>query len=159
MPVFEGNTSTNALKDALNIASEITSFSLINKSGGAITVNVYIRDKDNNDTSIIPYNLSISANTGYVSDSKILVKEERNDSAYRNWKISVFERDNYVCKLKDDNCSGRLEAHHIFPWYSYQSLRYEIINGITLCHAHHPRKKQDEIKLIPIFNNLLNLNL
>lgn len=34
-------------------------------------------------------------------------------------------------------------------------LRYDINNGITLCHAHHPRKRADEAKLSPYFKELV----
>ena len=34
-------------------------------------------------------------------------------------------------------------------------LRYSINNGITLCHFHHPRKWEDEIKLVQTFQGLV----
>ena len=34
-------------------------------------------------------------------------------------------------------------------------LRYEVNNGITLCHFHHPRKINDEMNLAPIFQELV----
>ncbi len=80
MPVFKGNVSGSVLQVAYNIPAEIISFTLINKSVGAITVNVYIRDEDGNDVSIIPYDLSLSTGTGYVSDTR--VKLLSNTSIY-----------------------------------------------------------------------------
>jgi len=35
---------------------------------------------------------------------------------------------------------------------------YEVNNGITLCHFHHPRKRKDEIKLSPYFMELIKTN-
>jgi len=40
----------------------------------------------------------------------------------------------------------------------YPELRYEVNNGITLCHFHHPRKINDEMKLSPYFQELIKVN-
>ena len=75
MPVFKGNTSGSVLQVAYNIPAELVSFTLVNKTGGAITVNVYIKDS-NVDTAIIPLNLSLAAGASYYSETKtILLKE------------------------------------------------------------------------------------
>lgn len=80
---------------------------------------------------------------------------ERRTSAYFFWRKSVWNRDNWKCRIADENCKGRLEAHHILGWVVYPELRYEINNGITLCHAHHPRKREDENNLSPYFRQLV----
>ena len=57
-------------------------------------------------------------------------------SEYKNWRIKVFERDDYTCQ----NCRKRgcyLEAHHKKGWTKYPKLRYKIDNGITLCRECH----------------------
>jgi hypothetical protein len=77
---------------------------------------------------------------------------------YKNWRKLVFERDNYKCKINNKDCKGQLQAHHILRWADYPELRYEINNGITLCQAHHPRKKAEEKRLIPIFNELVSVS-
>ncbi len=51
--------------------------------------------------------------------------------------------------------TGKVIAHHILGWSAYPELRYEINNGITLCHFHHPKKRIDEGRLIPIFQKLV----
>jgi hypothetical protein len=61
----------------------------------------------------------------------------------------------FLCRIADVNCEGRLEAHHILPWRDYPELRYKVNNGITLCHAYHPRKRADEAKLSPFFQSLV----
>jgi len=33
---------------------------------------------------------------------------------------------------------------------------FEVNNGISLCHFHHPRKINDEMKLVPTFRELVN---
>jgi hypothetical protein len=56
----------------------------------------------------------------------------------------------------DKECLGKIEAHHILRWKDYPELRYDINNGITLCHFHHPRTKQMETKSTPIFRKLVD---
>lgn len=80
---------------------------------------------------------------------------ERRTSAYFFWRKSVWERDEWKCKINDGDCSGRLEAHHILGWTAFPKLRYEVNNGITLCHAHHPRVRAEEKRLIPTFMELV----
>lgn len=92
----------------------------------------------------------------WKKDRNTLVKkQERNDVSYKNWRKEVWLRDNFKCKIANPDCSGRLEAHHILSWNEYPELRYDINNGITLCHAHHPRKRSDEAKLSPYFQKLV----
>ena len=80
----------------------------------------------------------------------------RNDGEYKQWVKKVKKRNNNICQLKDENCSGYCIVHHILSWQDYPELRYNINNGITLCQAHHPRKRVDEKRLIPVFEKLVN---
>jgi len=98
-------------------------------------------------------------NPRYILDRSLLAKkQERNDSAYKDWRITVYRRDNFKCKINNSDCSGRLEAHHILGWTEYPELRYEINNGITLCRAHHPKVRAEEKRLIPIFSGLVSVS-
>ena len=45
--------------------------------------------------------------------------------------------------------------HHIKGWKQYPELRYKVKNGITLCQHHHPKRRIDERKMIPIFKKLV----
>jgi len=72
--------------------------------------------------------------------------------------LSVKRRDNWKCRIADVNCSGRLEAHHILNWKYYPELRYDINNGITLCHNHHPRGRMEEKRMIPELQGLLSVS-
>lgn len=81
-----------------------------------------------------------------------------HDSEYKQWVLNVRNRDNWKCKISNGDCSGRLETHHILGWKSHPKLRYEVNNGITLCHFHHPRKRNDEMRLSPYFQELIKSN-
>lgn len=95
----------------------------------------------------------------WISDrSKLKAKQERGDSAYREWRKNVWLRDDFKCKIANPDCSGQLEAHHILGWTQYPELRYDINNGITLCHAHHPRKRAEEKRLSPYFQSLVSVS-
>lgn len=82
--------------------------------------------------------------------------EYRNSPAHREWSRSVKLRDGWKCKISNSDCAGHVVAHHILPWRDYIELRYEVNNGITLCHVHHPRKRNDEVRLSPYFKELVN---
>ena len=93
-----------------------------------------------------------------VDRTKLAKRQERNDMAYKEWRMSVWKRDNFKCKISNQDCDGRIEAHHILGWAEYVELRYEVNNGITLCHAHHPRKRAEEKRLVPVFRELASVS-
>lgn len=82
--------------------------------------------------------------------------KERRSSAYVIWRREVCKRDGWKCKINNNECSGRLEAHHIESFTKYPELRHQISNGITLCKFHHPRKRKEELKLMPLLKLLIN---
>lgn len=64
----------------------------------------------------------------------------RHRFEYKNWRLDVYERDRYICQCC--GCvGGRLNAHHIYQFSSYENLRYEKDNGITLCEQCHDSTK------------------
>ncbi len=89
----------------------------------------------------------------YNDDAK-----DRRSSAYNVWRREVWLRDNFKCKIANPDCKGRIEAHHILGWVDHPELRYQTNNGITLCHAHHPRKRAEEKRLIPTFKELVSVS-
>lgn len=88
--------------------------------------------------------------------TKLAKKQERNDTAYKEWRRQVWLRDNFKCKIANPDCCGKIEAHHILEWSGYPELRYETNNGITLCQAHHPKKRAEVKRLSPYFQELVS---
>lgn len=78
-----------------------------------------------------------------------------HDGDYKQWRKAVCDRDSWKCKLLGDDCSGRLEVHHILTWKNHPDLRYSVDNGICLCHFHHPKTRADEERLAPVFQAIL----
>ena len=84
--------------------------------------------------------------------------KDRRSYAYNYWRKQVWLRDDFKCKIANPDCEGRLEAHHILSYTNYPELRYQINNGITLCHFHHPRKREEEKRLSPYFQGLVSVS-
>lgn len=96
----------------------------------------------------------------YIKDRSLIKIGDRNlhDPLQKQWRMEVKKRDNFSCRIADNNCDGRLEVHHILRWSEFPELRYKINNGITLCHAHHPRARAEEKRLIPTFMELVSVS-
>lgn len=86
--------------------------------------------------------LSDAAAVGFIAakpnldiDIRLSIEGRRSEE-YKNWRRSVFERDNYTCR----SCGARgcrLNAHHIKAYAFFPDLRYEVTNGLTLCEICH----------------------
>ena len=102
---------------------------------------------------------SVSGEKNYrwIEDRSLLKDDhkDRGGQLHREWSKQVKSRDGWKCKIDNDDCSGSVVAHHILSWRDYPELHYQTNNGITLCHAHHPRKREEEAKLSPFFQNLV----
>jgi hypothetical protein len=95
----------------------------------------------------------------WIEDRSKVKTSNLHDAKRKIWSKTVYKRDNYTCKMQNSDCNGRLEAHHILRWADYPELRYDINNGITLCKFHHPRKKETEQEMAPIFTKIININI
>lgn len=87
-----------------------------------------------------------------------LNKRRWNTKECIRWREEVFTRDNYCCRISNQDCDGEVQAHHILRWSEYPELRFNINNGITLCHRHHPRKAAEEKRLVPDFQKLVSVS-
>lgn len=79
-------------------------------------------------------------NSNWKGGSTDHVKLIRLNSKYKEWRKSVFERDNYTCQSCGTR-GGTLNADHIKPLARFPNLAYKINNGRTLCVECH--KKTD----------------
>lgn len=53
----------------------------------------------------------------------------------RRWRREVLKKDNGLCV--ECGASDGLHAHHILPYATNVTLRFEISNGVTLCKSCH----------------------
>ena len=88
------------------------------------------------------------------------IKRTRFDCSERKggmvaWRTDVFVRDNYVCQYPGCARGGILNAHHVMRWSQYPELRFDVNNGITLCHRHHPKALEQERLLAPLFLDIV----
>lgn len=74
----------------------------------------------------------------------------RTSATYRYWRKHVFQRDDYTCQACGER-GGKLNADHELPFALYPDLRFEILNGRTLCEDCH--------KKTPTYGNRRNLEL
>jgi hypothetical protein len=77
---------------------------------------------------------------GKTNENKII----RESSAYEAWRKEVLARDNWRCQFCGER-GGKLHPHHIRPFALFPALRFEVLNGITLCESCH--------KTTPTFGN------
>jgi 5-methylcytosine-specific restriction endonuclease McrA len=73
------------------------------------------------------------------------------------WRKAVFERDNYTCQ-KCGKHGGELNADHELPFALFPALRFEVLNGRTLCKPCHQNTDTYGRKSSPwLIRNLFNV--
>lgn len=83
-------------------------------------------------------------------------KHIRNSLEYKNWRTSVFKRDDYQCQMP--GCLGKtnkINANHILKFSDYPDRRLEISNGITLCVDCHRHIHFKEVIYKKLFTSLV----
>lgn len=60
----------------------------------------------------------------------------RKSWEYKEWRRHVFQRDDYTCQACGQH-GGKLNADHELPFATFPTLRFEILNGRTLCVLCH----------------------
>lgn len=64
---------------------------------------------------------------------------ELSTKRYKEWRKSVFDRDNFTC-VDCGKRGGNLEADHIKPWAYFPDLRFDLDNGATRCKLCHRKR-------------------
>lgn len=103
--------------------------------------------------------LRVGKNHWHWMEDRSKLKQSINrfgNSAHREWSRNVKNRDGWKCRMNNGDCCGRMESHHILGFLEYPELRYDLNNGITLCHFHHPRKVAEVARLTPYFQELMS---
>jgi hypothetical protein len=54
---------------------------------------------------------------------------------YKEWRKAVFRGDSYLCTKCE--LKGVLNAHHLYNYSTYPTLRLDVSNGVTLCKGCH----------------------
>ena len=72
---------------------------------------------------------------GVLSEHKAIRRGAEN----KRWRKQVFERDDYTCQACGER-GGELHADHDLPFALFPDLRFEVLNGQTLCVSCHRRK-------------------
>ena len=84
--------------------------------------------------------------------NKIYNSDIRGSAQFKEWRKSVFERDNYTCQ----RCNIRgnyLEPHHIFRFSFFPDFRFLVANGVTYCRGcHQLTKKWDKKWRLQLFD-------
>jgi hypothetical protein len=65
-------------------------------------------------------------------------KKLRTTNESYKWKREVLRRDNFIC-WKCGQKGHKLVAHHINNFSEYEELRYDLLNGATLCWDCHAK--------------------
>ena len=68
---------------------------------------------------------------GKTKASKLI----KTSAEYRSWRLAVFTRDGFKCTQCGSN--KNLEAHHIKEQSRFPELRFDVNNGLSLCHECH----------------------
>ncbi len=89
---------------------------------------------------------------GFVTSKN---ERERRSNKFKEWRLCVFERDNYTCQLCKKR-GGKLHPHHIKTFAKNVNLRYNVNNGITLCaEPCHKKTIRHEKEYEILFMNII----
>ena len=77
-----------------------------------------------------------SDNTSWKGGITPEMQQLRQSEEYAEWRTAVFKRDNFTCQICNQ-VGGKLVAHHIKSFADFPEERFNVDNGITLCHADH----------------------
>jgi 5-methylcytosine-specific restriction endonuclease McrA len=82
-------------------------------------------------------------------------QHERMNPKNQPWRRAVLERDKYHCRI----CRSweRLEVHHILPFGTHPEQRWDVGNGLTLCHSCHVGFRNKELDYAEILQFIASI--
>jgi len=86
------------------------------------------------------------------------MRRDYSDPVYKDWRIKVYKRDKFTCQMPGCNSKKRLNAHHIQKWASASMLRYDVVNGLTLCKSCHDKVTGHEQHYQGLFQQIVRKN-
>jgi hypothetical protein len=84
-------------------------------------------------------------------------QDERMNPEGLKWRKAVLSRDKYRCRV----CFSqeRLEVHHIHPFGEFPDRRWDLANGLTLCHECHAPLRRRELEFAEILTFMATVPL
>ena len=79
------------------------------------------------------------------------MRRNYDDPVYKDWRNRVFKRDRYQCQMPQCGRKKKINAHHIRRWADSANLRFNTLNGITLCWSCHKKVTGDELRYEGLF--------
>ena len=81
--------------------------------------------------------------------NKYSITHRSKKKRHTDWAYSVKYRDNFTCQDCGYHGKGNkdrfLQAHHIKPKSLFPKLKYDLKNGITLCHWCHKKRDKETL--------------
>lgn len=88
--------------------------------------------------------------------SKIRSENERirQSPEYYQWRQAVLKRDQFRCVWC--RATGYLEVDHVYPFAYFPELRFDVMNGRTLCRPCHEKTPTYKSKAKVFYQALTN---
>jgi hypothetical protein len=142
MPISKSEATARELVEALHQALDVQGVDSIDVLRAA-ALGAFAKELEGKLRNLQPgerlqttYRIDIIGTDGKVRGGS---GSQRNMPDYIEWRKAVYERDNYTCQ-ECGHKGGKLNAHHIKPWFSHPDLRFDVANGVTLCEDCHANK-------------------
>lgn len=76
----------------------------------------------------------------YLSENRCVPDKITDSAEYKEWRLKVYKRDGYRCKMPGCYSQSRvIAAHHIYPKKKHPEIKFVTSNGITLCKPCHEK--------------------
>jgi len=85
-------------------------------------------------------------------------KRDYQDPLYKEFRSKVLKRDKFTCQMCKSRIRKSLEVLHIMTWANASTLRFDPMNGITLCKSCHKDITGKEVHFQSLFLALVQKN-